>query len=197
MRLREDEHFLRHITQDLPKGLKGNLHMIDLNLKDAPIRLRVPVEEVCDTPVNTLDAAIEKIRKAITKQSDAGAMQALVLPAALGNHVDHLTVREAAMPFSADVACAFYEDLPYATTHASAATDLEALRESAEQRNEPLNPVLYQIESAVERKRKLILGYASQIDNEAGTLISEFSTRYNGGERLWANQAWLNALASA
>ena len=43
MRLREDEHFLRRITESLPKGLKSNLHMIDLNLKEAPIRLRIPL----------------------------------------------------------------------------------------------------------------------------------------------------------
>jgi len=196
MRLREDEHFLRRITQDLPKGLKNNLDMIDLNLKDAPIRLRIPLEQLSDTPVNTTDAAIEKIRKALTKQSETGAMQALVLPAALGNHVDHLTVREAATPFTSGIPCAFYEDLPYATTHPSAATDLEALRETAEQRNEPLSPVIYGIDSAVERKRKLILGYASQIDDEAGILISDFATRYNGGERLWVNQAWLDVFAS-
>jgi LmbE family N-acetylglucosaminyl deacetylase len=196
MRLREDEHFLRRITETLPRGLKTNLHMIDLNLKDAPIRLRIPLEELSNTPINSADPSIEKIRKTLTKQSEAGAIEALVLPAALGEHVDHLTVREAAMPFTSIIPTAFYEDLPYATTHSSAATDLESLRETAEQRKEPLSPVLYQIESAVERKRKLILGYASQIDDEAGTLISDFANRYNGGERLWANQAWLDAFVS-
>ena len=196
MRLREDEHFLRRITETLPKGLKSNLHMLDLNLKDAPIRLRIPLEELSDTPVARADPSIEKIRKTLAKQSEAGAIEALVLPAALGKHVDHLTVREAALPFTSTIPAAFYEDLPYATTHPSAATDLEFLRESAEQRNEPLSPVLYQIESAVEHKRKLILGYASQIDDEAGTLISNFATRYQGGERLWANQAWLNAFTA-
>lgn len=196
MRLREDEHFLRHITHDLPKGLKKNLHMIDLNLKDAPIRLRIPLDDLSDTPVNPTDHAIEKIRKALTKRSEAGTMNALVLPAALGNHVDHLTVREAALPFTAAIPAAFYEDLPYATTHPSAATDLESLREATTKRNEPLSPVVYQIDSAIERKRKLVLGYASQIDDEAGTLISNFATRYNGGERLWANQAWSNAFSS-
>jgi LmbE family N-acetylglucosaminyl deacetylase len=196
MRLREDEHFLRRITETLPRGLKTNLHMIDLNLKDAPIRLRIPLEELSNTPINSADPSIEKIRKTLTKQSEAGAIEALVLPAALGEHVDHLTVREAAMPFTSIIPTAFYEDLPYATTHPSAATDLESLRETAEQRREPLSPVLYQIESAVERKRKLILGYASQIDDEAGTLISDFANRYNGGERLWANHAWLDAFVS-
>ncbi len=193
MRLREDEHFLRRITNDLPKGLKKNLHMVDLNLKDAPIRLRIPLEELSDTPVNATDPAIEKIRKALTGQSEAGAMEALVLPAALGNHIDHLTVREAAMSFTTGIPAAFYEDLPYATTHPSAATDLETLREAAEKRNQPLAPVIYQIESAIERKHKLVLGYASQIDDETGTLIGNFATRYNGGERLWANRQWLSS----
>ncbi len=138
MRLREDEAFVRRITQNLPKGLKSHLHMVDLNLKDAPIRLRIPLEEVSDTPNNPADSAIEKIRKALNKQSEAGTMEALVIPAALGNHVDHLTVREAAQPFTATLPAAYYEDLPYATTHPSAATDLETLREAADQRNEPL-----------------------------------------------------------
>jgi LmbE family N-acetylglucosaminyl deacetylase len=196
MRLREDELFVRRITETLPKGLKSNLHMVDLNLKDAPIRLRIPLEELSDTPLNPVDPAIEKIRKALARQSESGAMEALVLPAALGNHVDHFTVREAAMPLTTTVPSAFYEDLPYATTHPSAATDLESLREVAEQRNEPLSPVLYQIDSAVEFKRRLVLGYASQIDEAAGTLISDFATRYNGGERLWANSAWLDAFTA-
>lgn len=196
MRLREDELFVRRITETLPRGLKNNLHMVDLNLKDAPIRLRIPLEELSDTPANPADHAIEKIRKALTKQSEAGAMEALVLPAALGNHVDHLTVREAALPFTASIPSAFYEDLPYATTHSSAATDLESLRETAAERNEPLSPVIYQIESAIERKQKLVLGYASQIDTEVGTLISNFATRYDNGERLWANQAWLDAFTA-
>jgi hypothetical protein len=197
MRLREDEHFIRRITQNLPKGLKNHLHMVDLNLKDAPIRLRIPLEELSDTPVNPEDHAIEKIRKALTKQSEAGTMEALVLPAALGNHIDHLTVREAALPVAAGLPCAFYEDLPYATTHPSAATDLEALREAAEQRDEPLSPVVSRMELAVEYKRRLVLGYASQIDDEVGTLISNFATRYEGGERLWANRSWLTAFASS
>jgi hypothetical protein len=196
MRLREDEHFLRRIAESLPKGLKSNLHMIDLNLKDAPIRLRIPLEELSDTAVNPADSAIEKIRKTLAKQSEAGAMEALVLPAGLGKHVDHLTVREAAIPFTSTIPAAFYEDLPYATTYPSAAADLELLRESAAQRDESLSPVTYQIESAIEFKRRLVLGYASQIDDDAGSLISNFGARYNGGERVWANRAWLDAFVT-
>jgi hypothetical protein len=172
--------------------------MVDLNLKDAPIRLRCPLEEVHDTPVNPEDPAIEKIRKALARQSEAGNVEALVLPLALGHHVDHLAVLAAALPLTINLPSAFYEDLPYAATHPSVAVDLQALREDVTHRlHEPLSPILIQRPSAVELKCRLILGYASQIDHEAVSLISEFANRYNGGERLWANPAWLEAFAPA
>ncbi len=183
MRRREDELFLRRITQDLPKGSKNNLRMIDLNLKDAPIRLRCAAEAVCNTLVNPADPAIEKIRKALARQIESGAVDALVIPAALGSHVDHLTVREAASSFTSGRLAVFYEDLPYAGTHPSAAADLDALRATATE--QPLQPVLCQSASAVDRKRALVLGYASQIDSEAADIISSFAARYNNGERLW------------
>ena len=47
---------------------------------------------------------------------------------------------------------------------------------------------------AISRKRHLTLGYASQIDEEAADAIANFATRYNGAERLWANQQWLSAI---
>ena len=200
MRFREDELWVRRINETLPKGLKNNLHLLDLNLKDAPIRLRLPLEQLSDTPVNPADSAIEKIRRSLTKQSEAGSVEAIVLPAALGKHVDHLTVREAALPFTATIPTAYYEDLPYAATHPSAATDLQALRDAGETANQPLSALVLEPatspEEAVARKRKLILNYASQIDEEAGEIISNFASRYNGSERLWVNQAWLTAFSS-
>ncbi len=196
MRLREDELFVRRIKESLPKGLKNKLHMVDLNLKDAPIRLRIPLEQLSETPVNPTDPSIDKIRKALAKHSELGTMEALVLPAALGSHVDHLTIREAALALTTNIPAAFYEDLPYAATLPSAATDLDTLRDSLSALNAPLSPLVYQMESAVERKRKLVLGYASQIDDEAGNLIATFAANYDGGERLWANQQWLDAFTT-
>jgi hypothetical protein len=192
MRHREDELFLQRLTHNLPRAAKTHIQMIDLNLKDAPIRLRCPLEEVCDTPVNPEDPAIEKIRKALTRQSEAGAIEALVLPLALGHHVDHLTTLAAALPLTTGLPSAFYEDLPYAATHPSViADDLEALREDITHRlHEPLTPTVCQHASAADLKRRLALGYASQIDEEAANLIANFATRYQGAERLWANQAW-------
>ena len=45
--------------------------------------------------------------------------------------VDHLTVLAAALPLTTGLPSAFYEDLPYAATHPSVASDLETLREEA------------------------------------------------------------------
>jgi LmbE family N-acetylglucosaminyl deacetylase len=209
MRLREDELFLQRLTQPLSRTQKQHLHMVDLNLKDAPIRLRIPDDALYDTPVNSEDPAIEKIRKALTRQSELGTLEALVLPAALGDHVDHLTVREAALPLTATQPSAFYEDLPYAASHPSVAADLDALQNAAAKISEPLTPILYPTKSPdadekdekaaaerIARKRRLALGYASQIDEEAATLIANFATRYHAAERLWANRQWLEAFAS-
>jgi hypothetical protein len=199
MRLREDELWVRRIQESLPKGLKNNLHMIDLNLKDAPIRLRISDDALCNTPVNPADPSIDKIRKALTRQSELGAIEALILPAALGNHIDHLTAREAALPFITQRPSAFYEDLPYAT-YPSAEAGLESLRTAAVTRDEPLTETLCQTNEpsaeAIARKRKLILNYASQIDGEAADHIANFATRHNGAERLWANYQWLSAFTS-
>jgi hypothetical protein len=194
MRLREDELFLRRMKESLPKGLKNNLHMLDLNLKDAPIRLRVPLDQLCYTPVNPADPSIEKIRKALTRQSELGTMEAIVVPAGLGSDVDHLTVREASLPFTASLPTAFYEDLPDLAIRSSAPSDLEVLSSTAIERNDPLTEVICRTDEtaadAVVRKRKLVLNYASQIDEDAGVLISDFANQYEGGERLWANKLW-------
>ncbi|MEO6982791.1 MAG: hypothetical protein ABI072_06715, partial [Edaphobacter sp.] len=196
MRHREDELFLQRLTHDLSRAAKTHLQMIDLNLKDAPIRLRCSQDEVYDTPLNPQDPSIEKIRKALTRESEAGRLEALVLPLALGRHVDHLTALDAALPFTTSLPSAFYEDLPAAATHPSIATDLQSLREDVTERlHEPLTPTLIHHPSAAELKRHLALGYASQIEEETANLIADFATRYNGAERLWVNQAWLETLA--
>jgi LmbE family N-acetylglucosaminyl deacetylase len=197
MRLREDQLFLQRMTQNLSRSRKANVQMIDLNLKDAPIRLRTPLDQLCDTPVNPEDPAIEKIRKALGRQSESGNLEALILPLALGHHVDHLTVRAAASPLAATLPAAFYEDLPYAATHSVAAADLEGLQAGTYlpdlQSSQPLTPVFCRsapAEAAVELKRHLAAGYASQIDDETANTISAFAANYSAAERLWANPSW-------
>jgi LmbE family N-acetylglucosaminyl deacetylase len=197
MRLREDELWIQRITQDLPRARKSHLQMVDLNLKDAPIRLRTAEDRLYDTAINPEDPAIEKIQKALTRQIQAGTLEALVIPLALGNHIDHLTVRVAAAPFTANRPTAFYEDLLDATLpNVSAVLEALAADTAPFEQAEPLTPTLLRHEAAADHKRHLVLGYASQIDEEAADLIAAFATQYEGAERLWTNQAWLSGISS-
>ena len=188
MRRKEDEAFARH----LPHANARNLRLVDLNLKDAPIRLRCADDDVCNLPVNPADPAIPKIARSLEKQIAAGT-DAIVLPLALGHHVDHRTVREATLPLAQSLPCAFYEDLPYAL-RPGVSVDLEA-HDVATSLEDPLTPVTVASLAPAEAaalKRRLVLLYASQIDSDEGERISSFCLRYHGAERLWANPSWLH-----
>jgi LmbE family N-acetylglucosaminyl deacetylase len=180
VRLREDESWRRQYG----KRLTFN----DLNLKDAPIRLRCPEEELCTLDVNPTEKAIQKIAKAI-EQANADAV---VLPLALGNHIDRLTARYAGLlkPNPAKPH-AFYEDLPYALQPGAVETIADIIRTL----NLAVQPTFASapaddVDAAIERKRKHALRYDSQIDDATTRDIAQFSAQYAGRERLWANEAW-------
>ena len=159
-----------------------------------PERLQCRVDEVCSTPVRVDDPAIAKIRTAL----DRRVTDALVLPLAIGDHVDHLTARIAAQggwPESLPVA--FYEDLPY-SGRPDAAAGIAARAGSVAAGLEPwfaneAGPVQEAIDEAIERKRQLAICYGSQIDGPIVEQIAGFCERYGGRERLWVNRAWRDA----
>ena len=190
MRKREDEQFLKRIR---------GAEMMDLNIKDAPIRLHCDSSIVCDMDVSPADTCIPKIRKALsTLRAQTNGKLALVLPLGLGHHVDHRTARDAALLLSTTVPCAFYEELPYALRD-GVSIDLTRFREDAATRlHEPLVPVLCHGTHTrpTEYKRRIALLYSSQIDASIADLIANFAHRYHGAERLWANESWLS-IASA
>jgi hypothetical protein len=137
-----------------------------------------------------------RIREGLTKLLK-GDDAALVLPLGLGHHVDHRTARDAALERSATVPCAFYEELPYAMRD-GVRVDLSRFREDASTRfHEELFPVQCHGTHTrpVEWKRRLALGYSSQIDAAMADAIASFSHRYRGAERMWANEAWLKIAA--
>jgi LmbE family N-acetylglucosaminyl deacetylase len=183
LRRREDHEFLRSID---------GATMKDLDIIDAPIRLKCDSSTVCDIDVDPNDAATKIIQGAIAA-IEKKQLSALVLPLGLGHHVDHRTARDAALPLTPNLPCAFYEELPYATRE-GVRVDLTRFREDASTRfHEPLFPVLCHGTHTrpTELKKGIAMLYKSQIDEELADVIANFSHRYRGAERLWANEAWV------
>ncbi len=188
LRKREDEAFLA--------ALGGGVKMVDLDVVDAPIRLKCDASIVCDMEVRADDPATPQVQAGLGKLLQGGDV-ALALPLGLGHHVDHRTARDASLEASTRVPCAFYEELPYAMRD-GVRVDLSRFREDASTRlHEELFPVQCHGTHTrpVEWKRRLALGYASQIDAAMADAIANFSHRYHGAERMWANDAWLKIAA--
>ncbi|GAC1426402.1 MAG: hypothetical protein NVSMB62_23930 [Acidobacteriaceae bacterium] len=185
LRMKEDECWN---MQYEAKRRPGRLKFKDLGLKDAPLRLNCSASEVCSIPMNPADRAMRKIHSGL-QQSEAGAV---VLPLALGGHVDHRTARKAFLAVSTSgLPYAFYEDLPYAT-RLSGEADIGRAAHEIEAGLEEffLGVERDDVGAAVLRKLRLVQCYDSQISDEMAEGIAAFAARYGGRERLWAGAAW-------
>ena len=168
MRKKEDEAFLRQLP---------GLTLVDANIKDGPLRLHCYPEVIYDIPLDPNDGALVKIRKSLTRHL-AQPNPAFVLPLGLGNHIDHRVAREAAQAIVADLPCAFYEDLP----------DAFRLPETPTQPN--LTPIYTQSPNPLAWKRKAILLYNSQIQEDTADQILDHARAHHDSERLWANDSF-------
>ena len=179
VRLKEDVRWSRKYARAVT--------LVDLNLRDAPQRLRIGVGEVCSTAPVDGDEAVGKIRRALERLVTG----ALLIPLGIGDHVDHVTARMAAeRGWPETLPVAFYEDLPYAARVGAA--------EGIEGRVAGLGLGVEacfvgeggDVEGAVRRKRELAVCYDSQVDSEVVEQIAGFCERYGGRERVWGNQGW-------
>lgn len=105
-RREEDLHFLQALRDH---SGAGRCSMSDLHWLDSPLRLGIATDRVLQAP-NAAVADITALAEALRPWRDADVV---LSPLALGNHIDHRLVRDAAcLAFSANLG--FYEDLPYA-----------------------------------------------------------------------------------
>ena len=178
VRAKEDESWRKQFG-----AVAKRLSLNDLNVKDGPLRMHCTLEELTSVAVNPLDKAMGKIQKAI---EGAGAV---VLPLALGGHVDHRTAQQAAVIGGSAMPCAFYEDLPYALELGA-----EVIAQAAQDSGAVLAPVFaseeQEVDAAIKRKRRLALCYDSQIEDAMAERMAGFCAQYGGRERLWGDAAW-------
>lgn len=175
LRKREDRRAFRLLGNDV--------NLEDLDLLDAPLRLGISADSVCRAQSWSIESCPEV--ELLAKQFQRYFLRGLVLaPLALGDHVDHLTVRAAAIRTSVAHKLGFYEDLPYATW----------VPESLLQRTVsyvergtgmPLKSDIIRRRGYTRHKRSIVGRYDSQIGRNEAIAIARFATNYGGGERIW------------
>ncbi len=159
------------------------ISVTSLGLLDAPLRLDLPFNQI------TQEQSAEKIsaeeRHQLSEQIQQHCAGSLVIaPLALGNHVDHIALYQAAVTALPAQGLAFYEDLPYATW--TLAADLQARIESVQRTiGAQLEPFILRVEDAVRQKRQIANFYQSQITAEEADNIARYAENYGSGERLW------------
>jgi len=185
LRGREDEVWRRQYG--------SALSLVDLNMKDAPLRLHCKPEEVYGLTVNPNDKWLLKIEKAVEQRGG----DAVVLPLGLGGHVDHLVARDGSLKLAGtETPCAFYEELPV-----EAGVAEEFVRELEREGKFALTPgfvgAAVDGSAAVKRKRRAVFCYDSLIDDATVAKIAAGCEVYGGRERLWVNAAWQGAELTA
>jgi len=116
-------------------------------------------------------------------------IQALLVPLAVGSHVDHLLTRRAAESVFGAARLVYYEDYPYSRRPHAVERALETDRSGASWRSE----LILTSRSAVRKKMAAVDAYRSQLRSLFwGRRLARLSLwwrwRTRGGERVWVRE---------
>lgn len=167
----------------------------DLDFLDAPLRLGIPADLVCTPQSLSIESRPEV--GTLSRDFQKYFVRGLVLaPLALGDHIDHLTVRAAAIRGSVPHKLAFYEDLPYATWVSGSSLG-QAVAYAERNTGVPLRGSVIRRRAYISRKRSVVSRYQSQINRGEADSIARFAVNYRSGERIWVpkhNKAWCSLI---
>jgi hypothetical protein len=155
----------------------------DLRFLDAPLRLDISPDVVCKPHGPPVEGhpEVEILRRHFRKYFLGGLVLA---PLALGDHVDHLTVRAAAIKTSVPHKLGFYEDLPYASW-VSESSLREVVSYVEQNTGKPLKSFLVRRKGHIFGKRGIACRYQSQISRSEAGVIARYAVKYGCGERIW------------
>ena len=183
-RVREDRRVLRTIG--------SQIRIVDYSLLDGPIRRRTSLQAVFDpnsmavvaSEVASLKLLIEKyIRKSL-----------VLAPLGLGNHLDHLTVKAAALIAAKNNRLGFYEDAPYVRWVRS-----DEIYQRVSETGIDLAPRFVSATRSSRFKKCIVASYQTQIDRAEAQKIAQFSVGHRPGERIWSprhSKLWLELLTA-
>ena len=164
----------------------------DLALTDAPLRLAIPLEHVVLAPLSPARFFAETQALAAHLTPLATNDSLILVPLALGGHIDHLLTREAARLALPAGRLAFYEDLPYA---ARLTPDARAQHEAPLLAG-ALTPLLLHLPNAAAHKARLSALYPSQISPQVIDEMAAYTAALRG-ERLLLPAALAATLLTA
>jgi LmbE family N-acetylglucosaminyl deacetylase len=172
--------------------LGGSASSIALDFVDAPARTGLGVRGIVrrgTIPPDT-EATIENLLASLEEpQADV----AVLVPLAVGGHIDHYISREAAIAKYRGLPIAFYEDLPYAAGLRS--SDIEAPVEQCSRAwGTPLHPVIVDWKGSAAWKARCCSLYSSQISEEGIHKIVAYMGKIRG-ERLWCSREFIDRSA--
>lgn len=130
--------------------------------------------------------ALEQLRVQLVRRCPA---EPVLVPLAIGSHIDHRLASLAAVLSLRRQIAAFYEDLPYAMRGPAVATD-RAVSFCERLIAEKLTPVTLLPSYSPDSKRNLLEAYRSQLCDEDVALSVQGPV---GGERLWIPRSLLGA----
>jgi len=189
IRMDEDRSFFLELGRDV--------RAVWLGREDAPLRLGLPDESVfscCRT-----DADLCETRHIVNRlRAEYSAGSLLLAPMGLGNHIDHLIVRDAALALLREgFSVGFYEDLPYAAD-VSENNVLEYSVQLGLLAGEELMLSAIETDIAIQEKIDLLSCYRSQMDSRTADRVRTHTERSGKGsvvERVWGPRRTVMALA--
>jgi LmbE family N-acetylglucosaminyl deacetylase len=188
IRKAEDERFVKSLGQ--------NVGALWWDRKDAPLRLSIPDKAVFHSkPSCTEYDEILHIVRSVKREYLKSDL--LLAPMALGCHIDHIVVRNAALDLLAEgFPVAFYEDIPYAADYSLSEID-EYAAHLVSLAGQELDLCAIETGITIEEKIALISCYRSQMDSRTESRVRSHAVECSVNtvvERVWASRKALCAI---
>jgi len=157
--------------------------LVDLGRSDAPLRSQAGIRGIiCQDQLDAEDQAeIISLAKDIRRLTYAGP---LLLPLALGNHIDHHIALRAGLLARETTRIALYEDLPYAASRKSSEIESVVARIGKELGLE-FSPKVIHFDNALQFKEKCLRIYKSQLTSSTICRLLDYAKLFDCGERIW------------
>ena len=178
------------------ESLGRDVGSIWLDRKDAPLRLHISDEAVFSSDPSYI--GLNEVRHVVDKvKEEYGSFNLLFAPMALGQHIDHVLVRNAALELLSDgFAVLLYEDLPYAADFSLSEIERYTSQLGALAGQE-FELLILETGITVEEKVVLLSCYQTQMDPQTESRVRSHADRCNGNsvvERVWAPKNALPAI---